>query len=192
MHDIFLIRHGMTEGNFKKRYIGVTDEELCERGKMLLEKIKEKRQSNEIDHVYVSPLKRCLETAEILYPGVLKTVIDGLRECNFGNFENKNYQELNGDAEYQKWIESGGIVAFPGGEDPKAFKNRSVKTFLETVYQAEKEKIAFVVHGGTIMSIMEALIQPPKSFYDWHVENGCGYHIQEDRGIFSLCEKISC
>lgn len=30
---LLLIRHGMTKGNEKKRYIGITDEELSEQGK---------------------------------------------------------------------------------------------------------------------------------------------------------------
>ena len=36
MPDIYLIRHGMTEGNKKQRYIGTTDEPLCPEGKAAL------------------------------------------------------------------------------------------------------------------------------------------------------------
>lgn len=32
MIDIFFIRHGATEGNLRRRYIGRTDEPLCEAG----------------------------------------------------------------------------------------------------------------------------------------------------------------
>ena len=37
---LFLIRHGMTEGNREKRYIGKTDEGLCDEGRRMLERRK--------------------------------------------------------------------------------------------------------------------------------------------------------
>lgn len=190
MRDIFLIRHSITEGNLKNRYIGTTDEVLCPQGRALLLEIKQQRDKDDIEHVYVSPLKRCLETADILYPNVQKTTVKGLRECDFGIFENKNYQELDGSLEYQKWIDSNGTLPFPGGEDPKVFRERSVEAFLQTVEKMKEKRAAFVVHGGTIMSIMEALIQPRKNFYEYHVKNGCGYHLREENGNFLLYEKI--
>ena len=190
MHDIFLIRHSITEGNLQKRYIGMTDEPLCEEGILLLKQIRQRRKQKEADHVYTSPLKRCIETAKWLYPDLPLTVEEELRECHFGRFENKNYRDLDGDEAYQSWIDSNGTLPFPGGEDPKAFKERSVRAFLRIIEEEKKEKIAFVIHGGTIMSIMEALIQPSKSYYKWYVKNGCGYHLKEEDGTFYLCEKI--
>ena len=47
-----------------------------------------------------------------------------LKECDFGDFENKNYKELSGNPDYQAWIDSGGALPFPGGEDPEGFRNR--------------------------------------------------------------------
>ena len=37
---------------------------------------------------------------------------------------------------------------------------------------------ALVVHGGTIMNIMETYALPEKAFYEWHVGNGCGYEVE--------------
>ena len=37
---------------------------------------------------------------------------------------------------------------------------------------------ALVVHGGTIMNIMEAYALPKRAFYEWHVGNGCGYLVE--------------
>ena len=34
--DVYLIRHGKTKGNLEGRYIGTTDEPLCEEGKQSL------------------------------------------------------------------------------------------------------------------------------------------------------------
>ena len=76
MTEIWLIRHGMTEGNRYQRYIGKTDELLCEEGK---EKLKEFFYP-EPEAVFVSPLVRCRETAEILFPEKKLRIIDQLAE----------------------------------------------------------------------------------------------------------------
>ena len=41
-----------------------------------------------------------------------------LEEMDFGDFEYKNYHELNGNAAYQAWIDSGGTDCLPkwGGQ----------------------------------------------------------------------------
>lgn len=43
--------------------------------------------------VAVSPMKRCRESAELLFPGKKQEVCEHLRECDFGQFENRNYEE---------------------------------------------------------------------------------------------------
>ena len=90
MIKIAMIRHGKTYGNTLGRYIGVTDEPLCEEGKKELEQ----RTMDTVELLFVSPLKRCLETADVLYPYAKQVKIPEFAECNFGEFENKNYQEL--------------------------------------------------------------------------------------------------
>ena len=62
-----LIRHGKTRGNLEGRYVGCrTDEPLSPEG---IEELKQ-RSYPRAEWVYVSPMSRCIETAEILYPGV--------------------------------------------------------------------------------------------------------------------------
>lgn len=179
MLKIWLIRHGMTEGNRHQRYIGVTDEPLCEEGRKLLKKFTYPKPQA----VFVSPLKRCLETAAILFDDPKVRIIDQLAECNFGEFENQNYKELSGDPRYQAWIDSNGILAFPGGESKEECAVRNLEGFQRAVTACIREEIteaALVVHGGTIMNIMEQYAHPKKEFYEWHVGNGCGYLVELD------------
>ena len=179
MLKIWLIRHGMTEGNRYQRYIGVTDEPLCEEGRELLRKFTYPKPQA----VFVSPLKRCLETAAILFDDPKVRIIDQLAECDFGEFENKNYKELSGDPRYQEWIDSNGILAFPGGESKEECAVRNLEGFQRAVTACIREEIteaALVVHGGTIMNIMEQYVLPKKEFYEWHVGNGCGYLVEVD------------
>lgn len=195
MAELILIRHGKTAGNLLGRYIGSrTDEPLCDEGREELAG----KQLPEVERLYVSPMKRCVETAEILWPGFdrkkMQKVTD-LRECDFGNFENKNYKELSGNGDYQAWIDSNGTLPFPNGESMDAFKSRCLEAFariVEEVSGAEQEWIAsgktgifragIVVHGGTIMAILEQYGYPKAAYFDYQVKNGCGYRLTPVEG----------
>lgn len=171
---LIFIRHGATHGNTERRYIGRTDEELCETGILTLRE----KSYPPADVLYTSPMKRCLKTGEIIYPNLKPIVVNDFRECDFGVFEGKNYAELNGREDYQKWIDSGGTMAFPGGEDPADFKKRCVRAFVELAKTFEEDKTAaFAVHGGTIMSIFEAF-EDSRDYYRWQAKNACGYVVE--------------
>lgn len=195
MAELILIRHGKTAGNLLGRYIGSrTDEPLCDEGREGLAG----KQLPEVERLYVSPMKRCVETAEILWPGFdrkkMQKVTD-LRECDFGDFENKNYKELSGNGDYQAWIDSNGTLPFPNGESMDAFKSRCLEAFariVEDVSGAEQEWIAsgktgifragIVVHGGTIMAILEQYGYPKAAYFGYQVKNGCGYRLTPVEG----------
>lgn len=182
---LYLLRHGKTAGNLKKRYIGVTDEPLCEEGIRELAELRESRSIKTVSRLFVSPLLRCRETAELLFPGVGMEVIPGFRECDFGEFENRNYLELADHPGYQRWIDSGGTLCFPGGEDPARFKERCILAFHQVEEHLKREHCetaALVVHGGTIMSIMEQAALPGGSYYSFQVQNGHGYVLTEAEG----------
>lgn len=186
---IVLIRHGPTEGNLKKRYIGRTDEPLSETGiKMLRNKIYPRA-----GFLFVSPMKRCKMSAEIIYPLLEYQIIDDFRECDFGKFEGRNYYELSGDADYQAWIDSGGTARFPSGEAPCDFKARCVKAFNAVISQlcgaGEDLTAAFIIHGGTIMSILERY-EAAHDYYRWQCKNGGGYIAEYCDGLMNVTEEI--
>lgn len=184
--EIILIRHGKTMGNLEGRYVGHTDEPLLDSSKEEL--LGSEYRSFCPDIVYSSRLLRCRQTAEILFPGREIQIRDGLEETDFGEFEYKNYEELNGHPAYQAWLDSGGMLAFPGGESGTDFRERCCRAFVSCIQDAEKrglEKIAIVAHGGTIMSIMEKYGEPRADFYSWQVKNGQGY-----RGKISEADKM--
>lgn len=184
---IIFIRHGKTSGNLEKRYIGVTDEPLCEEGVSELNNII----YPDCDIVISSPMKRCIQTAEIIYTDKKIVVGENLKECDFGKFEGKNYLELSGDADYQNWIDSGGTLAFPNGEATADFKKRCIAEFDKTVSEyAENAVLAFVVHGGTIMSILEKYAYPKGGYYDFQAQNAHGYITHFDGEKIIISEKI--
>lgn len=154
--------------------MGSTDEPLCPEGRAALEQAV-KAYPLKAGRIYASPMKRCMETAELLFPGqpVWKQIPD-FREASFGEAEYKNYQELSGEAFYQAWIDSGGTLTLPGAEPVSAFKTRCVRAFRGVLEESREVQgdIACVVHGGTIMSIMEAFALPVRPYFDWQVKNG--------------------
>lgn len=200
--NIYLIRHGETKGNREKRYVGTTDEGLLREAAELLAG----RKMPQAARVYVSPMRRCRETAGLFYPGQELILIEAFRECDFGEFEYKNYKELNGNAAYQRFLDTMGESGFPGGEDMKSFQKRCVEGLEEVLRREEdfrkrqqdmgdgiggtsKEDIALVIHGGTIMAILDHFSWPHRDYYDWQVKNGCGYAaeaVKDGQGSWSL------
>lgn len=184
---IDFIRHGKTEGNLEMRYIGRTDEPLSFSGIVELAVIS----YPSCGKLITSPMKRCLQTAELIFPNTVPVVCEALRECDFGDFEGRNYTELSLDSRYQRWIDSGGEAEFPNGESPADFKKRCVDGFLSCIDRMpEDAHLTFVVHGGTIMAIMEHFAVPKKSYYDWHTANGHGFVTEFDGKNITVTEKI--
>lgn len=181
------IRHGLTAGNLEQRYIGSTDEPLCSQGREGLMNMA----YPSCDMVFTSPMKRCIETARLIHPEKEPVICGSLRECDFGDFEGRNYEELSADSRYQSWIDSGGEAAFPNGESPAAFRERCVKGFLDCIARVPRgERAAFVVHGGTIMAVMERFAVPRRSYFDWHIRNGHGYITEFDGETITVTENI--
>lgn len=197
--SLCLVRHGRTAGNVRRGYIGSrTDEDLCQQGREELARFAEEGRYPDVDIVFASPMKRCLQTAALIWPGPLSRekarLIPDLRECDFGEFEGKSYAELSGVPTYQEWLASEGMGPFPGGEDPKAFMERTCAAFEKTVGQAFAEDVplaGYAVHGGTIMSVMERFASEKKGYYEWHVMNGEGFLVTVDRNVWERCRRFS-
>lgn len=145
---LWLIRHGMTKGNQEHRYVGATDESI-------LPEEKERLQARAADMdlhpavVFVSPARRCRETAACLFPGAAPEliVVPEFMEMNFGAFEYMNWQEINQDpnpahrAAYQRYIDSNGETAFPGGESKAEFTKRACDGFERAVLTRIQERM---------------------------------------------------
>lgn len=178
---VVFIRHLCTPGNEKRQYIGRTDEDLSPRA---AEALRLRLRENPggiypaVQCVVSSPLKRCIRTAGLIYPGQEPVIEPMLRECDFGEYEGKTYEELKNRPEYIRWLESGGMTAFPGGEEQTDFRRRcacGVENQIDRLIDEGAESAAFVVHGGTIMAALSGLAEHPGDFYRWQAENGGGY-----------------
>lgn len=173
---VYLIRHGQTQGNLERRYTGSTDQPLCEQGREALSG----KRLPAVEAVYVSPLRRCRETAALLYPDMPQEAEEDLRETDFGAFEGRAYEELKDDPAYRTWLDTAGAAAPPGGESRSDVSRRTAAAFRAIAGKhGAGDAIALVVHGGTIMALLEAL-EDGHEFYRWQTANGGGFRCRWD------------
>ena len=179
---LYIIRHGATKSNKRHAYLGNTNEPLSnEGGEQIIFYNEAGQYPKEKDNllIFSSPMLRCLQTKDILYPDTRAILLPEWKEIDFGCFEGKNYQDLNGDPDYQRWIDSGGVTAFPGGESRDEFVKRSMvglEWCIACMEDYKQKSAVCIVHGGTIMAIMSSLTGG--DYYDYQVKNGQGYEIE--------------
>ena len=177
-----LIRHGKTKANKEHRYLGKTDEELSAEGREEIKEYVNMHRYPEVDCVFTSSMKRCKATAAIIYPQIEIREIPEWDEMDFGLFEGKNYQELNGNPSYQEWIDSDGTLPFPGGESREDFLSRCERGMRKMISELPEQtkSIALVVHGGTIMALLSAYCVG--EYFDYQVPNGSGFQVNLLKG----------
>jgi len=184
---MILLRHGATAGNLERRYIGSTDQPLCETGIAQAKAVP----ALPADRIVVSPLLRARQTAELVFPGRKLEICADLRESHFGIFEGKTAEELKDDPDYTRWVAGGCTGPIPQGELTADFKARCCAAFLrEMARSADNSTTVFVVHGGVIMAILEAFSRPKRDFYAWQLPN-CGCFWAEMAGNEAVLTVVS-
>ena len=179
-YKLHLIRHGQTEGNKNGLFIGRTDMPVSEEGFDELSRLRDTYEYPRVGAVYTSPLRRCLQTAEFLYPNNMLTVVDDLQEMDFGAFEGKSVAELEDDEDFGRWLADSAHNAPPGGETGLQMAERLMRALSEIFAHMMQNRItsaAVITHGGAIMTLLTAFGYPRRELGSWSVENGKGYTI---------------
>lgn len=190
---IYLIRHGLTKGNTEARYIGHTDEPLSEEGKAQINEMKANYDYPYVNVVFSSPLKRCIETAKIIYPSVNPIEMEGLIEYNFGEFEGKNAEELENHPVFADWLAGKEGVAAPFGESNEDFAKRIAQTFIKIVdslLTTGTQKCAIVTHGGVMNALLSFFGLPEAPMHEWATAGGCGYTLRITPSLWSQGRKL--
>lgn len=156
-YRISVIRHGMTEANEKGVYIGRTDVPLSPKGAAELAAKMDEFDYPSVHRVYSSPLRRCTETADILFPCTELVKVDDLTELNFGDFENKSIDELAGRSDYIQWLKGTKDVCPPNGESLEEMTARTYKALHNIIMNMMEEGLthcAMITHGGIISNML--------------------------------------
>ena len=91
--DLYLMRHGQTLFNVRRKIQGWCDSPLTELGKQQALKAKEILKYF-FDHFYSSTSERCCDTIELIIGDQYYKRLKGLKERNFGIFEGES-EDLN-------------------------------------------------------------------------------------------------
>lgn len=192
-YKIYLIRNGLTQGALEGRYIGHTDESLCDEGKKQLVELSTTGYYPDVEAVFSSPLKRCTETASIIYPDKTPILLDELTECNFGEFEGMTADELSDNEDFKNWLRGGNDATPPFGESNGKFSTRICNGFIkiiEGLLKTGTRECAIITHGGIIMSLLAAFGLPEAPITDWRTPSGCGYTLSLNASIWSRLRKV--
>ena len=131
---VWLLRHGMTADNALGRYQGRRDTPLSPEGVRALRPADFSPAT-----VYVSPLRRAVQTAQILFPAAALVTVGDLAEMDFGDFDGRTADEMAEDPAYRAWVEQGCSTRCPNGEtlkSPSLFSSLTRRTCCSTTAAA--------------------------------------------------------
>lgn len=187
-YKLHFIRHGMTEGNRVGRYVGRMDLPVCKEGQEALERLKARYEYPAVQEVYCSPLLRCTQTADILYPDVPRTIVEDLIELSLGDFEGKYIDALQNDPAYRQWIANSLRHSPPGaletGEQFAARIGGALNAIFMNMTQNRITEAAVIAHGGVFMGLLSAFVMPRASMGEWALGNGAGYTVRMSTALW--------
>jgi alpha-ribazole phosphatase len=157
MTQLILVRHGVTELNEQRRYIGSTDLELSSKGIAQAEALSARLRNEPVDLVFSSETKRTVQTARMISKphNLAVSTMQDLNEVDFGKWEGLNFEEIE-----QLWPDfiarwlSGESGLPPQGEPIGSFQQRVNRAIKQILGKNNENCILLVAHAGTIKLII--------------------------------------
>ena len=159
--DIYLIRHGESEGNHYRRCHGHTNGVLTPKGRQQAETLAGRLKDEPIAAVYSSDLRRASETAKLAVPHLTARLMPGLREIFLGDWEDLTWGEIMHD-----WPAQYKVFEPPGGESHDAVKRRMTVALRAVAAAHPGQTVAVVSHGMALKLLCEALTGQPAPPWD--------------------------
>lgn len=178
---IHFIRHGAVSQTLEGRYIGTTDVPLSEEGRTEVRRLSATMDYPYAKVVFSSPLKRCTQTAKLIYPDIEPLVIDQLMEYSFGEWENKSADELRNDETFSRWLAGDSSAKPPRGESNDDFIRRICLMFeslVDGMIKTGTTDAAVITHGGVMNMLLAVYGLPQAKPFDWACDNGYGYSLR--------------
>ncbi|WP_066059045.1 histidine phosphatase family protein [Robertmurraya korlensis] len=178
-----LCRHGLTEANKKRAYLGWTDSPLCEPPPPLV---------TSFEGYFTSDLGRCVSTLKALFPDVEPIQMSDLREMHFGDFEGFTFEELKDNEEYIKWLNDYKEIIVPNGESFQQFVRRVEIGWNRMIGKVKNNSwnSSFVVtHAGVIRHLLASYAPDERAYWDWNVSHDCYYELRFTKEGFEKGER---
>ena len=179
-YRLSVFRHGRTIANDTGIYIGKTDYPLSENGKKELIEKTDEFIYPKVQRVYSSPLKRCIETSEILFPEREIIGMSDLRELDLGDFEGKSVDELIHREDYKNWLKGGVDNTPPNGESIQDMTVRVYNALNQIIINMMSEDFthcAIVTHSGIVTNMMSCFGIPKYNPKDLACNAGEGFEV---------------
>jgi broad specificity phosphatase PhoE len=161
MLHLLLVRHGETEWNAQRRYMGQSNVPLSALGRRQAELLGERLDGQKIDAVYASDLERAWETAQIIAEKKELFVASEprLRELKFGVLEGLTFDEAQ--VQYPEMI-AAWLKSFnqppEGGETITLFNARIISVLDELKQKHDDQVLLLVGHGGSLSEILRVAL----------------------------------
>jgi broad specificity phosphatase PhoE len=153
---ILLVRHAETDWNREKRWQGLTDLSLNERGREQARALAEKLEPVPFSAVYASDLRRAYETALVVAErkGLAVTPMRELREVDVGSWTGLSYDEVKErfqDAYTQMRARTG--RGWEGGETYAEMGRRVLDAMRRIAREHPDDVVLVVTHSGPIRTV---------------------------------------
>jgi broad specificity phosphatase PhoE len=149
---ILLARHGETDWNREGRFQGHADPPLNSTGRAQAVDLSVTLMAEELAAVYSSPLRRALETAEVVAAshGLEPVSVDDLREVDVGSWSGLTRGEVEErfPEQFARWLDYG--QGWEDGETYGEMGKRAVDALLRLAAAHDGERVLAVTHGGPI------------------------------------------
>lgn len=146
----YLMRHGQTLFNVRRKIQGACDSPLTEQGIIQAKEAGERLKGINFDHFYSSTAERASDTLELVVgESITYQRLKGLKEMNFGTFEGES-EDLN-----PKTPEGYKDFFLPyGGESQEEVKQRMKETCLGIMEKDDHQIVLAVSHAGACFHFM--------------------------------------
>jgi probable phosphoglycerate mutase len=150
---------------------------LCSEGIEQSIKLKKFFSSVDIDKVYISPLKRCVETADIIldHKNIDRILVEDLTEINMGKWEGKTFKYIKEQYPEEFIIRGNNMDTYspPEGESFEELQKRVMPAF-ENIIANNSKNILIIAHAGVNRAILSKLLNLPlKELFNINQPYGC-------------------
>jgi len=180
---IYIVRHGETDSNKAKKAQGQRINESLNSEGVRQAKELTFNIDKDFDVIFTSPLKRAVQTAEILAKEIKAPVITRkeIIERDYGNLSGKNWKEMfefgEGKIDFKKMDFELEYNYRPyGGECAEDVKKRLLKFIKELKKDYSDKKVLIIAHGGILrmahfLFLEEKVQHTPKnaSIYEFNI-----------------------
>ena len=176
MTEIILVRHGETKWNVEEVFRGRIDIELNQTGVKQAELLAEYLSERQIDAIYSSPLRRSLNTAEIIagYHKLDVEIAPGLIDFDYGEWQGLAHQEVKDKYKelYAEWLTNPHRVKIPSGESLDDVRERAIGVVSDAVAKYEGA-VVLVSHRVVNKVLICALLGLDNSHF-WNIKQDTG------------------